>query len=222
MLPHSAFRAVTDSQAAWVEWRRPGVRSLAGARWLLLGVLALACAGAPGDTAIPAADEAFERDVAPFADLAPAHRLTLAASEEPGRRLLVFGRLVDRSGLPLPDRAVRFFHTNAAGSYEERVAGDETTARLSGSLRTGPEGRYVLSTILPGDYGGAEGGHIHTEVAGADPLIYDFHFSQFMGYALRRWAEGSSVAVILELHARGDTLVAVSDLPVRPAPDVEE
>lgn len=202
-----------------VQRRRPGARSRRP-RQVDVAVLFAAAAGACGSgeaPVVPLAGETFHALVADHETLGAANRLELARADEPGRRLVIYGRLVDRQGRPLAALPIRVFQTNAAGDYEESVPGDESTARLSGNLTSGPDGRFVLSTILPGGYGGEQGsaGHIHTEVAGADPETYDFHFDPYIGGGLRRWAERSRQAVILDLLARGDTLVAVADLPVR-------
>ena len=169
------------------------------------------------NSVIPPADAALTEAVAAHREIGEAHQLVLAGSEEPGRRLVLIGQLVDReSGRPLPQWRIRLFHTNANGSYEEAVPGDESTARLSGDVMTDPDGRFVLSTVFPGGYGSAEGsgGHIHTSIASAKPEAYDIHFAPFAGAGLRRWAARSRQGVILDLYAMNDTLVAIGRLPV--------
>lgn len=187
-------------------------------RALFILGLALWSAGCESpDGVIPPADTALATEVTTHREIGEAHQLVLADSEETGQRLLLIGQLVDReSGRPLPQRRVRLFHTNAEGSYEEAIPGDESTARLSGDLLSGPDGRFVLSTVFPGGYGSAEGsgGHIHTSIANATPEAYDIHFAPFAGAGLRRWAARSRQGVILDLYTMGDTLVATGRLPV--------
>ena len=184
--------------------------------WGGLALLVFFAACAEADRTIPPADAGSLEALARHQDLEQAHRLVLAGTDEPGRRFLLAGRLVRRDdGRPLVGRRIVLFHTNAEGSYEESVTGDESTARLRGDVASGPGGRFLVSTILPGAYDGSgSGGHIHAFVPGARPEYYDFHFAQYSGAGIRRWARRSGQGVILRLESKGDTLVSVGDLPV--------
>ena len=92
------------------------------------------------------------------------------------RRLVILGRLVSaESGIPIPYQGIQIYHADHEGTYDETVPGDETTARINGFVRTDSKGRFMVSTVLPGDYGSTSNNrHIHTTVAGAKPEGYDF------------------------------------------------
>lgn len=156
---------------------------------------------------------------AEYAALAPEHHALLAGADEPGDRLIVLGRLLDAAdGSGLPGRTIIFYQAGRNGSYDEAIAGDESSARLRGEVTTDADGRFVVSTVLPGDYGAtSDNRHIHMSVSGARVGNYDYYFSQYLNYGLRRWAEGTSHGIILELASIGDTLVALGDLAVRRA-----
>lgn len=74
---------------------------------------------------------------------------------EPGRRIRLDGRVVDmESGEPLEGALIQVFHTDAAGEYRPGMdaGGGAGNPRLFGWLRTGSEGRFTVSTILPERY----------------------------------------------------------------------
>lgn len=175
--------------------------------------------GACADRTIHAADEALLAQRDAYAELDARSLATIGGTDEPGPRLVVLGRLVRaESGRPVPFRSIRLFHTDATGSYGEAVPGDEATARLQGEVVTDSLGRFFVATILPGDYGGSAGGHIHTFITGASPEYYDFHFRQYASIGLRVWARRSSQAAVLDLRRAGDELLVSADLVVRGLP----
>lgn len=98
----------------------------------------------------------------PPAGAALGHVLTLARPNEPGRRMVVTGRLFGSDGkTPLAGRRIGVYQTDASGSYghDPRVP---SWARLNGWLRTDSAGRYELRTIRPGAYPqGNTPEHIH-------------------------------------------------------------
>jgi protocatechuate 3,4-dioxygenase beta subunit len=108
---------------------------------------------------------------------ATSSRAALAGREEPGVRLEVKGRLVDRSGRPVPGSVVYAYQTSAKGWYSDRAAhvaaneGDRKHARLFAYLRTDDAGRFELRTVRPGGYPGSDlPCHIHVEVDRTDRL----------------------------------------------------
>jgi protocatechuate 3,4-dioxygenase beta subunit len=83
--------------------------------------------------------------------------LTLCADGEAiGQRILVFGRVLDSGGRPVPDSLVEVWQANAAGRY--RHARDTWGAPLDphftglGRTMTDAAGRYAFTTIKPGAY----------------------------------------------------------------------
>ena len=70
------------------------------------------------------------------------------------------GRVLTTDGRPVPNAVLDFWHTDDSGSY------DHEGYRFRGHQRTGADGRYVLTTIVPGAYGGMPK-HYHVKLAGA-------------------------------------------------------
>jgi protocatechuate 3,4-dioxygenase beta subunit len=85
------------------------------------------------------------------------HDLTRQHAGEPlGERIIVFGRIVDGDGTPIPSGLVEIWQANAAGRY--RHDGDQHPAPLDpnftggGRCVTDADGRYEFLTIKPGAY----------------------------------------------------------------------
>ncbi|MGZ4540565.1 MAG: dioxygenase family protein, partial [Blastococcus sp.] len=76
--------------------------------------------------------------------------------EAVGQRILVFGRVLDSDGRPVPDALVEVWQANAAGRYRHVV--DNWPAPLDphfdglGRVVTDSLGRYEFLTIKPGAY----------------------------------------------------------------------
>ena len=85
------------------------------------------------------------------------HDLTRQHDGEPlGERIIVYGRVLEDGGRPVPDTLVEVWQANAAGRY--RHAGDQHPAPLDpnfsggGRCLTDAEGRFRFITIKPGAY----------------------------------------------------------------------
>jgi protocatechuate 3,4-dioxygenase beta subunit len=83
--------------------------------------------------------------------------LTLrSGGEAQGQRIIVFGRVLDSDGRPVPDALVEIWQANAAGRY--RHVGDNWPAPLDphfdglGRVMTDDLGRYEFTTVKPGAY----------------------------------------------------------------------
>src|SRR5262249_26019720 len=101
---------------------------------------------------------------------AQSSQVTIVTPKEPGKTLVVTGRVVDGDGRPLKQAVVYFYQTSAKGWYSDRaahykaVAGDARHARLFGYLKTDDEGRFELRTIRPVGYPDTDlPAHIHVE-----------------------------------------------------------
>ncbi|SDY49481.1 protocatechuate 3,4-dioxygenase, beta subunit [Modestobacter sp. DSM 44400] len=76
--------------------------------------------------------------------------------EAQGQRIIVFGRVLDSDGRPVPNTLVEVWQANAAGRYRHVV--DNWPAPLDphfdglGRVMTDGLGRYELTTIKPGAY----------------------------------------------------------------------
>jgi protocatechuate 3,4-dioxygenase beta subunit len=83
--------------------------------------------------------------------------LTLAdGGEALGQRILVYGRVLDSDGRPIPDSLVEVWQANAAGRY--RHSNDTWPAPIdpnftgAGRVLTDSDGYYRFTTIKPGIY----------------------------------------------------------------------
>ena len=90
----------------------------------------------------------------------------VAGADEPGERLWVEGRVVDRNGAPLAGVHMLVYQTDDDGYYSHDGS-DERNARLCVVIATADDGSYSLDTIRPGAYPtGGVAEHIHFELWG--------------------------------------------------------
>jgi protocatechuate 3,4-dioxygenase beta subunit len=123
---------------------------------------------------------------------ATASTVRIASEDEPGERMVVFGRvLAGQDRVPVAGAKVLAFHTDAQGYYSPGGM-DERNARLCGVLRTDGEGRYRIETIKPAHYAtGGPPAHIHFEVTapGESRRRYTLNFEGDPGLGGRRAGE---------------------------------
>ena len=89
-------------------------------------------------------------------------RVSLAAADEPGERLIVSGRVVGPDGKPpVAGASLYVYQTDKDGIYSKPV-NDSRTPRLRADLSSDADGRYEYSTIKPGSYPDTRNpAHIH-------------------------------------------------------------
>lgn len=109
-------------------------------------------------------EAAFEGVPAVIAD-----HLTLVAAAEPGAPMRIEGRVVDRSGQPVPGVVLYVHQTDAGGRYPAMADAPGRAAarhgRLRGWVRSGADGSWRIDTIRPGGYPGtAIPEHVHVQV----------------------------------------------------------
>jgi protocatechuate 3,4-dioxygenase beta subunit len=85
---------------------------------------------------------------------------SLASATEPGDRLTISGRVLDRTcSKPLVGYILDIWQADAGGAYADD--------KLRGKVVTDANGRYSFTTVHPGNYGDSEGirpAHIHFKV----------------------------------------------------------
>jgi protocatechuate 3,4-dioxygenase beta subunit len=131
-------------------------------------------------------------------------KITIAANQEPGERLIVAGRVFRPDGVtPLADASLYVYHTDMKGYYSPG-ANDNRNPRLRGYMRNDAQGGYEFSTIKPGSYPNSRvPAHIHYVVtaAGYSERIFEIVFegdpflddrvrqetaNEWSGFSLRR------------------------------------
>ena len=145
------------------------------------------------DRDIPNLSTEDEKNLKEYFQLAGNHQVIIQESNGVSEPLIVCLTFIDaESKQSINNQQVHFYHADINGEYQPKIPGDETTARLNGQAITNSEGRILLQTTLPGDYGSsADNRHIHTTVFGASPEAYDIHFNQYTGFMGSRFIEGS-------------------------------
>ena len=137
-----------------------------------------------------------DEDLIPEAYLSPKYvappdapwNAVIAGRDEPGDRLVVTGRALDR-GRPVPGVSIYAFHADSEGLYTRDGRNSDENARLFATLRTDAEGRYRYETIRPGGYDGLAA-HVHHVVtaSGFKPRLCDLWFGDEPYFAPRRSA----------------------------------
>jgi protocatechuate 3,4-dioxygenase, beta subunit len=106
-----------------------------------------------------------------------------------GQRIILFGRVLDSAGQPVPHTLIETWQVNGAGRYADPVdaAFFPLDPNFTGAGRciTGPDGSFEFLTLRPAAYPGQRGGlyrpsHIHVSVFGpylANRLITQCYFA---------------------------------------------
>lgn len=149
-------------------------------------------------------EAALERPVASLPS-----RLGLAASDEPGERMLLAGRVLLPDGrTPAPGVVVYAHHTDAAGLYAGGRQGAQWSARhgrLRGWVTSDADGRYAFDTIKPAPYPDRSmPAHVHLYVAEPgrrpyyiDDVVFDGEFGVTPEYRARQELRAGSGIVRL-------------------------
>ncbi len=125
-----------------------------------------------------------------------------------GESLILTGRVLDRSGQPLPNMAVEIWQTDSYGVYDH--PGDsETTGRdrafqFYGTSFSDEDGVYIFRTILPGQYE-PRPRHIHTKVKqGQQRLLTSQIYFNVDGEPRGIGGSAENLMIILESRTAGD------------------
>jgi catechol 1,2-dioxygenase len=94
--------------------------------------------------------------VGPFYRFGAPFRARLAASDEPGERLILTGTILSSDcRTPLPGAWIEVWQANTSGLYDTNKPGnftETTTFHLRGTLQANEKGQYEIDTIMPGRY----------------------------------------------------------------------
>lgn len=89
---------------------------------------------------------------------APQRSSLLEPGDTPG--IVLTGRVLTEQGNPIPGAVVNFWSSDLAGNY------DMVGYRYTGYVVTDADGRYEVTTIIPGCYEPREAKHLHVKVQG--------------------------------------------------------
>ena len=94
---------------------------------------------------------------------APQRSNLLEPGDEPG--IVITGRVLTEKGAPIPGAIVSIWSSDLAGNY------DMIGYRYHGWVVTDHEGRYEVTTIVPGCYDPRKAQHLHVKVQGVSSPI---------------------------------------------------
>ncbi len=170
------------------------------------------------DRTIPVLSPSEEETFRAFENLEVTSAVQISHSQEPGQKLSLCLTFISKeSQSPLVHVPIKLYHTSTLGQYDPANPNDESTARLNGTAITDSQGRILVQTILPGDYGrSSDNRHIHTTVKGARPEAYDIHFKQYTGRMGRNFISGSDQHFLADLkQSRDSTLLTFLTIAVK-------
>jgi protocatechuate 3,4-dioxygenase beta subunit len=102
---------------------------------------------------------------------AAAGTVALCGPDEPGKKLVFHGRVLDYQGRPLAKAAVAAHQADQQGLYVPKGS-PSRVPRLRGVVVTGEDGRFRFSTVWPGAYPeGTQPAHIHVGVMGHEHRV---------------------------------------------------
>ena len=127
------------------------------------------------------------------------NKLDLVTKDEPGERVRIETRIVDKNGDAVAGAVVLIFATDANGLYHPEIEGEETP-RIFGFLVSDKNGELSFTTVRPGPYPGTRNArHIHIAVRAGqlrlaapgyavfddDPLLKEAQNAEARGEAIR-------------------------------------
>lgn len=138
------------------------------------------------------------------------NKLNLVTDDEPGERIRIETRVVDKDGNPVAGALVLVFNTDIKGRYHPEIEGEEVP-KIFGFLVSDKDGKLSFTTIRPGPYPGTRNArHIHVAVRAGDlrlaapgyvvfdddPLLKEAQNAEARGEAIRikmKSVEGKAV-----------------------------
>jgi protocatechuate 3,4-dioxygenase beta subunit len=131
---------------------------------ILVVAVSMSLLAVAGPLVVPAAaatcggaSTAVAQTAGPYYTANPPMRRNITQAGTVGTPLVVTGRVLDSRCRPLAGARVDFWQADGNGVY------DNSGYRLRGYQRTDAQGRYRLSTVIPGQYPGRTE-HIHVKI----------------------------------------------------------
>jgi protocatechuate 3,4-dioxygenase beta subunit len=167
---------------------------------ILLPLLLFTCQAS--SQTLPVADSQTQDQLAIFQALAQTHIAQPCSADEPGTRMQLMVEIVSKeTGQAVPHEALFLYHTTQEGVYETSVPQDPTTAKLKAHVQTDEKGRFLIQSIVPGQYPRANNPpHIHLQLDAAHPPYFDILFDHKIGRMGRRQAERHDQTFIAQMY----------------------
>lgn len=188
-------------------------------------LVAAAGASAPGNAAFATASAtALPSPIG----TAVGSRAVLVTPAEPGRRLHLDGRIVDETtGAPVGGAFIVLYHTDEAGQYEPTDPSDGSSARLRAETVSDANGRFSISTILPGEYPGQPPGNRHLHIHSVTAPGYEtwggvILFEDNVRDEVRAWAAETGFGIVIDLAPWGAGLTGEVEVMLTPAAPARE
>ncbi len=124
---------------------------------LLSAILCLTALGLAAQAADPGQKPTVALTEGPYYKAGSPERRDLAGAGSPGRHISISGTVFDLGGRPIAGAWLDFWQADAAGRY------DNSGFQFRGHQLADPAGRYVLNTVIPGEYPGRTQ-HIHVKL----------------------------------------------------------
>lgn len=124
---------------------------------VLCAVFGLAALGLAAQAVSPGLPPTVPLTEGPYYKTGSPERSDLAAGGTAGKHITITGTVYDLKGVPLPGAWLDFWQADGAGRY------DNTGFRFRGHQLTDAAGRFVLKTVIPGEYPGRTP-HIHVKL----------------------------------------------------------
>jgi len=151
--------------------------------------------------------------------------LLLAPADEPGDRLIVNFLITDKkTGEPLPNTEVYLYQADTNGEYHPSDPADESTAKLSGVITSDDSGRFIVKTILPGEYEEPGNRHIHIHYARAEGYEQAggvILFEDNVNYEVRKWANETGFGFIIDVEEINGTLTGNLNIKLTQSETIE-
>ena len=134
--------------------------------------------------------------------------LNLVDDDEPGERLMIYGKVVDRATKqPIINANLFFYQADTNGNYKSTFFGMPSYAKIRGKITTDNHGCFQVLTIVPGNYPGQnDGKHIHViaKAKGHHKWQFEFLFEGWISENLRKEIKSNNDAIILDLQNKQD------------------
>ncbi|MEL6842833.1 MAG: hypothetical protein AAFP02_06420, partial [Bacteroidota bacterium] len=138
---------------------------------------------------LPPLPDSMQQQLQRFQALPATHQFCPVDDSEVGRPMLLMVEVYDRqTKKPLVNKEVFMTQTSEAGVYDLSREGDWASARISGTVRTDQQGRYLIRSIVPGTYPNHPTAypHIHLMIESLGKPYFDIVFLPYLNWYGKR------------------------------------